>query len=80
MVELINNKLLNDKEIIITRAELESLRIFLSLLSFRSDLRMNQYKNNPLFSEENAYPYKVENKNPPSILKHFTKDPFFLFK
>ena len=29
---LINNKLLNDKEIIINRAELESLRIFLSLL------------------------------------------------
>lgn len=39
---------------------------------------MNQYKNNPLFSEENVYPYKVENKNPPSILKHFIKDPFFL--
>ena len=45
IANLINNKLLNDKEIIITRAELESLRIFLSLLSFRSDLRMNQYKN-----------------------------------
>ena len=42
---LLNNKLLNDKEITITRAELQSLRIFLSLLSFRSDLRMNQYKN-----------------------------------
>ena len=35
IANLINNKLLNDKEIIITRAELESLRIFLSLLSFR---------------------------------------------
>ena len=45
IANLINNKLLNDEEIIITRAELESLRIFLSLLSFRSDLRMNQYKN-----------------------------------
>ena len=45
IANLMNNKLLNDKEIIITRAELESLRIFLSLLSFRSDLRMNQYKN-----------------------------------
>jgi len=43
--ELVNNKLLNDKEITITRAELEALRIFLSLLSFRSDLRMQQYKN-----------------------------------
>ena len=28
IADLINNKLLNDKEIIITRAELESLRIF----------------------------------------------------
>lgn len=43
--ELINKKLLSEKEVVLTRAELESLRIFLSLLSFRSDLRMNQYKN-----------------------------------
>ena len=33
-----------DKEITLTRRELEALRIFLSLLSFRSDLRMKQYK------------------------------------
>ena len=31
-------------EIVLTRKELEMLRIFLSLLSFRSDLRMKQYK------------------------------------
>lgn len=43
--DLINKKLLSEKEVVLTRAGLESLRIFLSLLSFRSDLRMNQYKN-----------------------------------
>ena len=32
-------------EIVLTRNELEKLRIFLSLLSFRSDLRMKQYRN-----------------------------------
>lgn len=42
--ELINKKMLSGNEISLTRAELESFRIFLSLLSFRSDLRMNQYK------------------------------------
>ena len=31
-------------DIVLTRRELETLRIFLSLLSFRSDLRMKQYK------------------------------------
>ena len=33
-----------DSEVSLTRNELEALRIFLSLLSFRSDLRMKQYK------------------------------------
>lgn len=42
--KLIQDKLLKTEEIIITRAELEKLRIFMQLLSFRSDLRMNQYK------------------------------------
>lgn len=42
---LIRQKFLNDNEIVITRSELEALRIFLSLLSFRSDLRKDQYKN-----------------------------------
>ena len=32
------------EEIVLTRRELEKLRIFLTLLSFRSDLRMKQYK------------------------------------
>ena len=44
IAELINKKILYQYEITLTRKELESLRIFLSLLSFRSDLRMNQYK------------------------------------
>lgn len=37
-------RLCSTDEIVLTRRELESLRIFLSLLSFRSDLRMKQYK------------------------------------
>lgn len=44
IAELINKKMLSENEIILSRTELESFRIFLSLLSFRSDLRMNQYK------------------------------------
>ena len=44
VAELINQKMLTDNEIVLTRAELDAFRIFLSLLSFRSDLRMNQYK------------------------------------
>lgn len=39
-------RFLSESQIEITREELEKLRIFLTLLSFRSDLRMNQYKNN----------------------------------
>lgn len=37
-------RLCSTDEVVLTRRELESLRIFLSLLSFRSDLRMKQYK------------------------------------
>ena len=37
-------RLCSTDEAVLTRRELESLRIFLSLLSFRSDLRMKQYK------------------------------------
>ena len=44
MSELINGKILNQKKVEINRTELESLRIFLELLSFRSDSRMKQYK------------------------------------
>lgn len=36
---------INSKEIVIRRDELEKLRIFISLLSFRSNFRMEQYKN-----------------------------------
>lgn len=41
---LIKDKILNKTDIQIDRKELEKLRIFLMLLSFRSDLRMKQYK------------------------------------
>ena len=37
-------RLCSTDEIVLNRKELEMLRIFLSLLSFRSDLRMKQYK------------------------------------
>ena len=37
-------KLCSSDEAVLSRRELEMLRIFLSLLSFRSDLRMKQYK------------------------------------
>ena len=37
-------RLCNLNEVVLTRKELEAMRIFLSLLSFRSDLRMKQYK------------------------------------
>lgn len=46
IAEFINKKLLTSNEITITRKELEKLRIFLSLLSFRSNLRMEQYQKN----------------------------------
>ena len=50
---LIRQKFLKDNEIIITRSELEALRIFLSLLSFRSDLRKDQYKNCKFMLKQN---------------------------
>lgn len=46
IAELINKKFLTSNEVVITREELEKLRIFLSLLSFRSNSRMEQYRNN----------------------------------
>ncbi len=46
IAELVSNKILNKNEIILTRSELEKLRIFTTLLSFRSNSRMDQYKNN----------------------------------
>lgn len=45
VAELISNKILNKNEITLTRCELEKLRIFTTLLSFRSNSRMDQYKN-----------------------------------
>lgn len=65
IAELINKKMLSGNEIILTRTELESFRIFLSLLSFRSDLRMNQYKD------------KQFNPATLSILKKYEKDENF---
>ena len=50
IAELVNKKLLNGNEITINRRELEKLRIFLSLLSFRSNLRKEQYRQN-LFND-----------------------------
>ena len=46
IAELIKRKFLTSNEVVITREELEKLRIFLSLLSFRSNSRMEQYRNN----------------------------------
>ena len=46
IAELISKKILNKDEIILTRRELEKLRIFTTLLSFRSNSRMEQYKKN----------------------------------
>lgn len=52
IAELIRNKVLDKKEIILTRRELESMRIFLSLLSFRSNLRMEQYRDKKFFGND----------------------------
>ena len=46
IAELISNKILNKSEIVLKRIELEKLRIFITLMSFRSNSRMEQYKNN----------------------------------
>lgn len=44
---LINSKIKNnEKEIILTRRELEKLRIFFAILTFRTNVRKEQYKNN----------------------------------
>ena len=45
IAKLISNKVLDKDEISLTRTELEKLRIFTTLLSFRSNFRMEQYKN-----------------------------------
>ena len=44
IADLLREKFIDKSEIVITREELEKLRIFMELLSFRSDSRMNQYK------------------------------------
>ena len=44
IAKLIRDKFIDKSVIEITRGELEKLRIFLELLSFRSDSRMKQYK------------------------------------
>ena len=46
IADLIAKKILNKDEIVLNRSELERLRIFTTLLSFRSNSRMEQYKNN----------------------------------
>ena len=46
IAKLFSNKILNNSEISLTRIELQKLRIFITLLSFRSNSRMDQYKNN----------------------------------
>lgn len=46
IAELFKKKIIDVDEIIINRAELEKIRIFLGLLSFRCDYRSYQYKNN----------------------------------
>lgn len=45
IAELMIDKIIDKSEVSLSRAEMEKLRIFMSLLSFRSDLRMKQYKN-----------------------------------
>ena len=46
IAELIaKTKMLTESKIVLTRLELQTLRIFLTLLSFRSNTRMTQYKN-----------------------------------
>ena len=46
IAELFSKKFINTNEVIIDRSELEKIRIFLGLLSFRCDYRSEQYKNN----------------------------------
>lgn len=65
IAELINKKMLSGNEIVLTRTELESFRIFLSLLSFRSNSRMSQYRD------------KKFNSSTYAILKNYAKDENF---
>lgn len=44
IADILLKKVLNKNEIILSRSEVEKLRIFMELLSFRSNLRMEQYK------------------------------------
>lgn len=60
----INKKFLTTNEVVITRKELEKLRIFLSLLSFRSNLRMEQYQKNNF------------NERTRKILEHYSPEGF----
>ena len=46
IAELISNKILNKEKIILDRRELGKLKIFTTLLSFRSNHRMKQYSEN----------------------------------
>lgn len=46
IAKLISEKILNKNEITLKKSELEQLRIFITLLAFRSNSRMNQYINN----------------------------------
>ena len=46
IAKLISEKILNKSEITLKKSELEQLRIFITLLAFRSNSRMNQYINN----------------------------------
>lgn len=50
IADLISKKMLTKDEIVLNRNELQKLRIFTELLSFRSDLRLKQYRDN-LFDE-----------------------------
>lgn len=52
IAKLIHDKILtNSTKVILTRSELEKLRIFLTLFSFRSSFRMKQYEEN-IFDDE----------------------------
>lgn len=46
IAELISTKIIDKKEIVLTRRENEKLRIFITLMAFRSNNRMKQYKEN----------------------------------
>ena len=64
--ELIRAKIQEEREIVLTRAELESLRIFLTLMSYRSNHRMEQYRDKKFFNQDEQ------------LLKPFTKEGNFI--